>query len=80
MYIVEKRHHLIAQYSQLKKKCTVEHGVGTFLIRKYPLVFATTHTRPSSYGFFGRTSSVLVVAYNTTYHTVVCVRNIVVVV
>ena len=66
--------------SQLEEHRRIEHRVGILLEGEYPLVLSCTDRRPAADGFLSRDSPVLMVADDTAQQTVVCCRDIIMVV
>ena len=60
-----------AQHSKLDVKCRVEHYIGRFLEREYPLILGLAHTLPLTDGLAGRECSLVVIAYDAAQQTIV---------
>ncbi len=65
---------------KLKEEGCVEHYISLFLIRENPLVLTSTYTWPAVDGFLCRTTTILVIANNTTKQSIVGCWDIVMVV
>ena len=68
------------QYGKLDVQGGVEHHVGGFLIREYPLVFGCAHVLPLCYRLPRCKGTLVIVADDTSQQAVISRRNPVVVV
>ena len=78
--LLQQRLCLRLNHSQLIKHRRIEHRIGILLEREYPLVLTRPYRRPAMNGFLGRDTSILVIADDAAKQTVVCRRDIIVIV
>ena len=65
---------MIAQDGKLYIQCRIEHDIGIFSIRKYPLFLRLTYRRPLGNGFTGRESPFVLISDNTSQQAIVTSR------
>ena len=78
--LLQQRLCLHLDYSQFIKHRRIEHRIGILLEREYPLVLTRPYRRPAMNGFLGRDTTIFVIADDAAKQTVVCCRDIIVII